>query len=206
MFWQKFTYLCAERGISPNAAARQLSISSGAVTKWKNGACPQNSTLKKIADYFCVPVEYFDNSPSGNIIPNGDILDGNTYNVPVFESVSAGFGAYPDNHVTGYIPMYFTSSAEAQESIFVIVRGDSMYPKIEDGDAVLVHKQSSVDSGSLAVVLVDGDDALVKRVIYGETWIELQSINPMYPPIRFNGRDALRVQVLGLVKKILKNA
>jgi repressor LexA len=81
-----------------------------------------------------------------------------------------------------------------------------MYPKIEDGDIIQVHKQDSVDSGSLAVVLVDGEEALVKKVVYGETWIELHSINPMYKTVRFNGADVLRVRVLGLVRKIIKNA
>lgn len=206
MFWQNFIKLCAERGLSPNAVARELSISSGAVTKWKNGTFPQNSTMKKIANYFNVPISFFEGIISNNTIPNADVIEGNIYNIPVFESVSAGFGAYPDNHIVSYIPMIFSSATEANESIFVVVRGDSMYPKIEDGDTVLVLKQSIADSGAIAVVLIDGEDALVKRVVYGENWIELQSINPMYPPIRFAGQDVLRVQLLGIVKKILKNA
>ena len=79
-----------------------------------------------------------------------------------------------------------------------------MFPKIEDGDIVQVHKQESVDSGSIAVVLVDGDEGLVKRVSYGEDWIELQSINPMYQAMRFEGEDVLRVRVVGLVTQITK--
>lgn len=59
MFWDKFIELCANKGISPNAVAKELSISSGAVTKWKNGAVPQNSKLKLISDYFGVTTEYF---------------------------------------------------------------------------------------------------------------------------------------------------
>ena len=38
-----------------------------------------------------------------------------------------------------------------------------MYPKIEDGDIIVVRKQSSVDSGSIAVILVDGEEGLVKN-------------------------------------------
>lgn len=206
MFWKNFVSLCNSIGKSPNAVCAELGLSTAVATKWKNGAVPRSSTLLKIAEYFSVDGGYLlGSTATPRATPNADILDGNTYNVPVFESVSAGFGTYPDNHITGYIPMFFSSSMEAQESIFVIVRGDSMFPKIEDGDTVLVHKQTSVDSGSIAVVLIDGEDALVKKVVYGETWIELQSINPMYPPIRYNGHDVLRVQVLGLVKKIMKN-
>lgn len=125
--------------------------------------------------------------------------------VPLFESVSAGFGALAINEVLDYVPLYFTSPIEAAETICIKVHGDSMAPKIEDGDIVQVHKQESVDSGSIAVVLLDGEEGLVKKVVYGETWIELHSINPMYKPMRFNGADVLRIRVVGLVKKIIKD-
>ena len=58
MFWKNFILLCAEKGLSANAVAKELSISSGAITKWKNGTIPQNATLRKIADYFNVSVNY----------------------------------------------------------------------------------------------------------------------------------------------------
>ena len=57
MFWNTYTTLCAKQGASPNAVAKSLSIASGTVTKWKNGAMPQNATLKKLADYFGVTVD-----------------------------------------------------------------------------------------------------------------------------------------------------
>lgn len=50
--------MCLSRGVSPNGVAKELSIASGAVTGWKNGRVPQPATLRKIADYFGVSVEY----------------------------------------------------------------------------------------------------------------------------------------------------
>ena len=80
-----------------------------------------------------------------------------------------------------------------------------MYPKIEDGDIIQVYKQDSVDSGSIAVILLDDDEGLVKKVYYGDDWIELHSINPMYPVMRFEKEDVTRLRVVGLVRKIIKN-
>ena len=77
-----------------------------------------------------------------------------------------------------------------------------MAPLIENGSEILIRKQSSVDSGQIAVVLIDGEDAVVKKVIYGSDWIELQSINPYYPIRRFEGTDISRITILGLVKKV----
>lgn len=56
MFWNNFIKLCVEHNTKPNPVAKALELSSGSVTKWKNGATPNDTTLKKIADYFGVPV------------------------------------------------------------------------------------------------------------------------------------------------------
>ena len=56
----------------------------------------------------------------------------------------------------------------------------------------------------IAVILLNGDDGLVKKVVYGETWIELHSLNRDYPVMRFEGEDVMRVRVVGLVKKVIK--
>ena len=128
------------------------------------------------------------------------VFNDNIHMVPVFESVSAGFGAYADDHIVEYCPFIINSEKEAADTIAIRVSGDSMSPKIEDGDIIRVHKQESVDSGSIAVVLLDGEEGLVKKVVYGDDWIELHSINPYYPVRRFEGEEVLRLRVVGLVK------
>lgn len=58
-FWNVFLKLCNEIGKSPNAVAKELDISSGSISAWKNeNRQPQNRILKTIADYFDVSVEY----------------------------------------------------------------------------------------------------------------------------------------------------
>ena len=57
MFWENFLELCEERGKKPNPVAKELGLSSGSVTAWKNGSTPQATTIKKIAEYFGVSVE-----------------------------------------------------------------------------------------------------------------------------------------------------
>lgn len=353
MFWERFVRLCIENNTKPNPVAKQLGISSGAVTRWKNGAVPHSTALSKIADFFGVPVSYFlqeiDESNEPEIINFKEIFtnlcnekgeapttvcmklglsnaaystwtettvprratlhkiaeyfnvpvdsltgskpqdmntrieslckdnctnitamclhlgipravlselksgrtkslsaenvlkiasyfkvspeyimgktpiknanipapspeanaiflnDKNIYMIPLFESVSAGFGACAVSDVLDYVPCYITNPADAENSICIKVTGDSMHPKIEDGDIIQVHRQTSVDSGQIAVILLDGEEGLVKKVVYGDNWIELHSINPMYPMQRFEGRDVLRIRVVGLVKTVIKN-
>ncbi len=59
MFYEKLEKLCQEKGISLRKLTGELNISNANATFWKNGSIPRKSTIKKIADYFCVPVEYF---------------------------------------------------------------------------------------------------------------------------------------------------
>ena len=80
-----------------------------------------------------------------------------------------------------------------------------MYPKIEDGDIIVVRRQPIVDNGQIAVVLIDGEEGVVKKINAGNDFIELLSINPMYPPRRFEDEDTERISIVGLVKQIIKN-
>ena len=125
------------------------------------------------------------------------------FGIPVFDSVSAGFGCYADSSAVGSKPTYLENAAEAGDYLWINVKGDSMSPKIEDGDMILVRRQDSVESGSVAVVMVD-DEAFVKKLKYGKGWAELHSFNPYYPVRRFEKKETRRISVVGLVKEVCK--
>ena len=60
MFWDKYFALCSKIGKSPNAVAKEIGISSGTLTGWKkHNKVPLDMTIKKVAEYFGVPVSYF---------------------------------------------------------------------------------------------------------------------------------------------------
>ena len=58
MFWERFYKLCEKAGVKPNPLGKNLGISSGVITKWKNGGTPNGETLTKIADYLDCSVDY----------------------------------------------------------------------------------------------------------------------------------------------------
>ena len=58
VFWDMFYELCCTQKKSPNGVAKDLGISSGAITSWKQGRVPHHSTLLKLAAYFGVSVDY----------------------------------------------------------------------------------------------------------------------------------------------------
>ena len=178
-----------------------VGVSKSTVKKWESGYI-SNMRRDKIALLAKIlkiePTKLISEKPEQSNL-SGVIPSQNIYQIPVFASVSAGLGAYASNDILEYIPTVIDNPYDADDTIGIRVRGDSMYPKIEDGDIIVVRKQDSVDSGDIAVLLLDGEEGLVKQVVYGETWIELHSFNPEYKTRRFENEELLRLRVVGLV-------
>ena len=181
-----------------------LNLKYSTVCEWLHARkYPRIDSIEKIAKYFGISKsDIIEDKSAPKAEPSniGYVMpDNKIYQIPVFESVSAGFGAYASNEITDYIPVMLHSQYDAKNTIAIKVTGDSMYPKIEDGDIVIVRKMSSVDSGDIAVVLVDREEGLVKKVEYGSDWIVLISINPDYPVQKFVGEEVMRISVVGKV-------
>lgn len=90
MFWSRYVELCANADKSPHKVATSLGITAGSVTGWKNGGIPRETTLKKIADYFGVSVEYLKGTTN---IKNPAELDGSEIEkemLRLFKSVPEG--------------------------------------------------------------------------------------------------------------------
>ena len=132
------------------------------------------------------------------------VFNENIHMVPVFESVSAGFGADAQNRVIDFMPLFIESDTEAASTICVRVCGDSMHPKIEDGDIVQVLKQDTADTGDIVVIL-DGDEAYVKRFIHSRTGVILESLNPAYPPMKYTKAESNELRIVGIVKRIIRD-
>ena len=79
-----------------------------------------------------------------------------------------------------------------------------MEPRISEGDVVIVRQQNDVESGDVAIVLVNGDDATCKRVVKHEHGLTLISFNPMHPPKFYTEQEVeqLPVQIIGRVMEL----
>lgn len=206
MFWNKYYELCSRIGESPNAVAKKLKFSTATCTNWKkNGNMPTDTNLLKIANYFNVSVDYF---KEDKVQPDDKLTQqDNDYlrNIPVYESVSAGFGANASDYVLSYTPVFIHSDLEAENTIGIRVSGSSMYPKIEDGDIIIVLKSFELVNKKIAVINVD-DSYFVKQILIEGDTVTLHSLNPEYQDRVFNGDERNKIKPVGLVKKIIKDA
>lgn len=198
---QKILDICEARGVTISRVLDSLGLSRSLGSQWKAGKQkPSADKLQRIADYFGVSVDdLIGRENSAEMLPQRGLRF-----VPVFESVAAGFGAYADSCPVGVVADYIESDYDAANTIAIKVKGDSMYPKIEDGDLVIVRRDVDWYDGAIVVALIDGDEGVVKRIFQTATRLTLESINPAYPPRRFEREEMNRVQVVGVVQMVIK--
>lgn len=92
---------------------------------------------------------------------------------------------------------------------FMVLRivGDSMYPLYQDGDKVLILKQSTVNnSGDVGAVLYDSEFATLKKIefVSGEEWLKLIPVNPLYKPEKVEGARLERCRIIGIPKLLVR--
>lgn len=121
--------------------------------------------------------------------------------VPVVGLVRAGYGGLAFECDMGYdtVDAKVISGYNKDDFFYLKVKGDSMEPRLYEGDLVLVRRQSSIDNGSYGVVTIDDEEGVVKIVNYDKNSITLISQNHNYPPRKFSGADVQRIRVIGKV-------
>lgn len=83
----------------------------------------------------------------------------------------------------------------------LVIKGDSMTPLLSDGDIVIVNRDADTESGDLVVALVNGSDAMCKRLQRYSEGFALIPENPTYEPIRYTNEDIseIPVRIIGKV-------
>lgn len=123
---------------------------------------------------------------------------GGSVKIPVLGKVAAGIPIEAVQDILDYEEISL-DTARSGDFFALRIKGNSMEPRICEGDVVIVRQQADVDSGQIAIVLVNGNDAVCKKVIKYEAGISLVSLNPAYEPMFFTKEeiDSLPVTILG---------
>ncbi len=198
---------CRERsGETLEQIGRLVGVNKSTVMRWERGDTGKINmpTLQFLAEHFHVSPEWLSGDSDTAERPQDWLQQHGTAQqrsvlLPILGAVRAGVGGIVQEEVIGHEAVDPTTLQTGEQYFWLRVAGDSMTPSINDGDLVLVRRQQTVENGQYAVILVDSEEGLVKRIAYGPDWIELQSVNPYYPPRRFEGADAAAVHILGKV-------
>lgn len=188
------------RRLSQLEFARQFGVAQNTVSNWENGnRLLDTDTANKIADFFGVSVDYLlgrEPAPEGAPAPS---RPGSKW-IPVLGRVAAGTPIEAVEDILDYEEIDAKTAASG-EYFALQIKGQSMEPRIKDGDVVIIRKQNDCNSGDIAVVLVNGDEATVKRIKKRPEGIMLIPSNPAYEPMFYSNEDIekLPVTIIGKV-------
>lgn len=129
---------------------------------------------------------------------------------PVIGEVAAGYECVAVEDWEGDVvdvPLSYLHGRSKSDFFVLRVKGDSMYPQYQEGDKVLVLKQSTMDySGQIGVVIYGDDKGTLKKIEYaqGEDWMRLIPVNPSFPPTEITNEDLEHCRVLGIPKLLIR--
>ena len=189
---ERIKQLRLQKGLTQEELGKYIGVQKSAIRKYEKGSVTnlKRSSIETLAKVFNVTPSYLmciddDNNFENNMIDNKRVF-------PLLGTVKAGYDYLARENIISYISI--DKKISDPENYFALkVVGDSMQPVLYEDDIIVVHKQSDVESGQIAIVLVDGEEGTVKKVIKHDDYIELIAFNSYYPPRKLSKNDNFKI-------------
>lgn len=196
---QKIYRLRTESGMTQQELAKVAGVSDKAVSAWEKGIRdPKLQPLRRICEYFHIDLNVFIDTSSdvyksdmpANLRPLQPMQK-----IPLVGTIACGEPILAQENISDYVDL----PGHIRADFALTCKGDSMINAgIRDGDVVYIRQQEAVENGQIAAVLVDKEEATLKRFYILDGHISLNAENPEFSPLVFSGEDAREVRVLGL--------
>lgn len=224
---EKIKQICKDRDIPMSKLEKDCGFANGYIGRLKKGVLPSDR-LVTVANYLDIPVDSLnpDDTPkpkntirvfhaleasSGERFSPTDLFSDIvnarsirvTKRIPVLGRVAAGLPIEAQQEILDWEEI--TGEMALDGEYFALqIRGDSMEPKFSNGDVVIVRQQEDADDGDIVIALVNGNDAVCKRLRKYRDGIVLMSSNPAYEPMYFSGKEVTDtpVKIIGKVKEL----
>lgn len=184
-------------GITQTQLSEYMGITQATLSGWENEKFEiDTASLKKLATYFNVSIDYLLGTEETEKPKKGIMI-------PVLGKVIAGLPIEAVEEIIDYEEIT-EEMARNGEYFALKIKGNSMSPRIEENDVVIVRKQSYVDNGNIAIVLINGYEATCKKINHNENGITLISLNNSYSPMFYTKEECekLPVQIIGKVVEL----
>lgn len=185
-----------ELGMTLDEVAKLVGVSNPTISRWESGAIvnQRRDKIELLAKALQITPGELMGWDDDNPLPSNVLPFPGTYKVPRIGRIACGEPITAEENIEAYDPVPNFVHADYT----LVCKGDSMTgARIFDGDIVCIQQNAEIRSGDIAVVLVDGDEATLKRVRFQEDGVVLWPENPAYAPMVFTGSDAQRVRIIG---------
>ena len=194
----KIKKLRQEKKLSQKELADMIPVNQTAISQWERGiTSPNPAALKILCKIFNTTSDYildFDDEPQKT--KKG-------IKIPVLGHVAAGIPLEAIEDIIDYEEI--TEDMARQGEYFgLVIKGSSMEPRMTTGDVVIVRQQPDVDTGDIAIVLVNGDEATCKKIKKTPEGVMLIALNPEYEPLFYSNKqiEQLPVKIIGKVVEL----
>ena len=195
---QNLRFYMQRREINQTELSQRLGIGLSTVAEWYHGRkYPRPGNLQKIADILGVYMSDLREpmNKKGNYKP--------AVAVPVLGSVPAGIPIEAIQDIVDYEEIS-EEMANGGEYMALRIKGNSMEPRIREGDVVIIRRQEHVENGEIALVMINGDDATLKKFFANDNGVTLIGTNPAFEPLTYTPEqvEQLPVRVIGKVVEL----
>ena len=203
---ENIKYYMEKKNKTRNEICDDLGIKYTTFSDWVNGKkYPRIDKIEMLANYF--GIEKSDLVEKRNTIP-ADAIPYEpvpTVLIPLVGAVNCGSPIFAEDNIEDHIPTPAADVLTGETYFWLKAKGNSMINVgIHDGDFLFIRQQSDVDSGDIAVVAINGDDATLKRVIKKENSLVLQPENPAYETKIYVGSEVDNICIRGRLMKVEK--
>ena len=198
MFPQRLKELRKRSGFSQKSLSARLGVSQQAVGKWETGrSSPDPETLAQLAALLNTSTDDLLGLAAVDSAASRRFFGGYEESpIPVVGTVRAGYGALAFEEDYG---VEYARVKDPGSYFYLVVKGDSMEPRISDGDLALVHRQPTLENGDLGVVIFGEGEGTLKKFIRRGNTIILQPFNNVYAPQIIMGEDLEHLYIAGKV-------
>ena len=189
--------LRVKKELSQEELASLLSVNRATIANYESGR--RTLTIDKLEEILEALNTNLTDYFNSNNLETKKIKSEEQKRIPILSDVSAGYGKEALEEATHWIKLPSIIAKNADFGTFV--SGDSMEPKINDGDLLLVQNIPQLDSGMIGIFLLN-DNVFCKRYHYNPITKEtvLKSLNLNYKPIIVTDEDDFRIvgKVVGI--------
>ena len=197
MFPQRLKQLRKEMGLSQKSLSEHLGVTQQAVGKWETGrSSPDPATLARLAELLETSADYLLGISEQPAEPAAPSLPYGESPIPVIGTVRAGYGSLAFEEDYGVEYAYVK---DPESYFYLVVKGDSMEPRIQDGDLALVHRQPTLENGDLGVMVFGEGEGTLKKYIQRGNAVILQPFNPAYEEKVIRGEELNQLFIAGKV-------
>lgn len=195
---EQLKLLRVQRGLRQIDLAKMLGVDRSTYAKYESGASEPNfETIVALAQFFDVSTDQLLTGTHMTDRAKEKVI------IPVLGEVAAGIPIEAIEDIVDYEDIS-VEMATAGEYFGLRLKGQSMEPRMCDGDVVIVKKQSCAENGDIAVVLVNGDAATVKKIRRNQSGITLIPLNPAFDALFYTNEeiDKLPIAIIGIVVEL----